>query len=112
MITFSLILSSIFGIGFWLIIHLITDNKARLTTLLRNHGVALLGELLKPEKVNKVMEKKTSSQNKMPTKVEMIYSESVRALLSELMDRPDDVPIRTLLLASVQEGKRCITLAI
>ncbi|WP_157828062.1 hypothetical protein [Paraglaciecola sp. MB-3u-78] len=32
--TFSLILSSIFSLGFWLIIHLIADKKSRFTTLL------------------------------------------------------------------------------
>jgi succinoglycan biosynthesis transport protein ExoP len=110
--TFSLILSSIFSIGFWLMIHLIADKKARFTTLLRNHGVALLGELPKPEKANKGLDKKIMSKNKMPTKVEILYSESVRALRSELMVRSDDVPIRTLLLASVQQGKRRSKLAI
>ena len=110
--TFSLILSSIFSVGFWLIIHLIADKKSRFTTLLRNHGVVLLGELPKPGKVNKLMDKKMVSKTKMPTKAEVLYSESVRSLRSELIVRSDDGPIRTLLLASVQQGKRRSKLAI
>jgi receptor protein-tyrosine kinase len=110
--TFSLVLSSIFSIGLWLIIHLIADKKARFTTLLRNHGVALLGELPKPAKVTKVLNKKASYKVQIPTRSEVIYSESVRALRSEIMVRSDDDPIRTLLLASVQQGKRRSKLAI
>jgi hypothetical protein len=49
--TFSLILTSIFNIGLRLIIHLIADKKIRFTTWLRSHGVLLLGELTKPEKL-------------------------------------------------------------
>jgi succinoglycan biosynthesis transport protein ExoP len=48
----------------------------------------------------------------MPTKLDILYSESVRAIRSELMVRSDDSPIRTLLLASVQQGKRRSKLAI
>jgi receptor protein-tyrosine kinase len=110
--TFSFILSSIFSVGFWLLIHLVADKKSRLTTLLRNQGVTLLGELPKAAKVNNAVGKKTSSKIRMPTKLEIIYSESVRALRSELMVRSDDVAIRTLLIANVQQGKRRSKLAI
>ncbi|MBL4630177.1 MAG: GumC family protein, partial [Paraglaciecola sp.] len=109
---FSLILSSIFSVGFWLIIHLVADKKARFTTLLRNHGIALLGELPKPEKVNKGGNKKEHPKREVPTKIDLIYAESVRALRSVLMVRSDDVPIRTLLLASVMQGEKRTKLAI
>jgi receptor protein-tyrosine kinase len=106
------LLAVVFSIGLWLLLHLIADKKTRFTTLLRNHGVALLGELPKPEKSNKGLDKKLVPKSKIPTKVDIIYSESVRALRSEIMVRSDDVPIRTLLLASVQQGKRRSKLAI
>jgi Mrp family chromosome partitioning ATPase len=48
----------------------------------------------------------------MPTKAEVLYSESVQALRSEFIVRSNDVPNRTLLLASVQEGKWHSKLAI
>ena len=71
--------------------------------MLRNHGVALLRELSKPEKSNKRLYKKLVSKSQIPTKIDIIYSEPVRALRSELMVRSDKVLIRILLLASVQQ---------
>ena len=109
--TFSLILSSIFSVGFWLIIHLVADKKSRFISLLRNHDIALLGELPKPAKI-KHGQDKASAKNKTPSKAQLIYSECVRALRSDLMVRSDDTPIRTLVLASVQPGKRRSKLAI
>ena len=109
---FSLILSSIFSIGFWLLIHLIADKKSRLTTLLRNHGVAVLGELPKVAKVKKTKGKYGVPKTKPPSKAEVIYSEFVRTLRTELMVRADDAPIRTLMLVSVQQGKKRSKLAI
>ena len=109
---FSLILSTIFSIGFWLLIHLVADKKSRFVSLLRNHGIALLGELPKPAKIKNAQDKKPLTKLSAPSKAEVIYSECVRALRSELMVRSDDSPIRTLVLASVQPGKRRSKLAI
>jgi succinoglycan biosynthesis transport protein ExoP len=110
--TFSLILSSIFSIGIWLLIHLVADKKSRFISLLRNQSVSLLGELPKPAKIKKTLDKKSLSNVNVPKKAEVIYSECVRALRSELMVRSDDAPIRTLVVASVQQGKRRSKLAI
>jgi receptor protein-tyrosine kinase len=110
--TFSLILSSIFSIGFWLLIHLVADKKSRFISLLRNQSVTLLGELPKPAKIKKTLDKKSLSNVNVPTKADVIYSECVRALRSELMVRSDDAPIRTLVVTSVQQGKRRSKLAI
>lgn len=109
---FSLILSSIFSIGFWLLIHLIADKKSRFISLLRNHGVALLGELPKPAKIRKMRGQKPLSKVNAPTKAEVVYSECVRSLRSELMVRSDDASIRTLIVVSVLQGKIRSKLAI
>jgi len=110
--TFSFVLSSIFSVGFWLLIHLVADKKARFINLLRNHGIAILGEFPKPAKVKKMLEKDMLSKIKVPSKAEVLYAESVRSLRSSLMVRSNDIPIRTLLIVSVQRGKRRSKLAI
>jgi receptor protein-tyrosine kinase len=110
--TFSFILSSIFSVGFWLFMHLVADKKARFITLLRDHGIALLGELPKPAKVKKMVGQDMLSKINVPSKAEVLYSESVRTLRLGLMVRSNDVPIRTLLIASVQRGRRRSKLAI
>jgi succinoglycan biosynthesis transport protein ExoP len=69
-------------------------------------GLALLGELPKPAKVRSAKYKNSVVKIKAPTRAEALYSDSVRLLRSEIMVRSDDVPIRTLLIASVQQGKR------
>jgi hypothetical protein len=61
--------------------------------VLKNHGIALLGELPKPEKSNKSLGKKLVYKVQIPTKVDIIYSESVRSLRSELMLLSDNVSI-------------------
>lgn len=109
---FSLILSSVFSVGFWLLIHLIADKKTRLNTILRLQGVTLLGELPKPDKSKRAKAKKPSSEMKVPSKADVIYAEAVRSLRSELMVRSGDTPLRTLLVASVQQGKKRSKLAI
>lgn len=110
--SFSLILSSIFSVGFWLLIYLVADKKTRFISLLRNHGIALLGEIPKPPKTRASTDSKRLLKVKAPSKAELIYAECVRALRSDLMVRSDDSPIRTIVLASVQFGKKRSKLAI
>lgn len=106
------ILSTLASVIFWLILHLVADKKTRFIGVLRNQNIALLGELPKPEKVKKSLEKDPLVRTRAPSKAEVEYSEAVRSLRSELMIRSDDTPIHTLLLTSVLQSKRRSKLAI
>jgi succinoglycan biosynthesis transport protein ExoP len=107
-----LMFGSLASSGFWLVLHLVSDKKTRFKKLLQMQGLALLGELPKPAKVKNAKTKNSSFEIKIPTKAEAFYTDSVRVLRSELMVRSDELPIRTLVLTSVQHGKRRSKLAI
>ena len=100
------VLCGFISVLFWLVVHLVADKKTRLKKLLQKQRVVVLGELPKPAKVRSAKYKNSVVKIKAPTRAEALYSDSVRLLRSEIMVRSDDVPIRTLLIASVQQGKR------
>jgi succinoglycan biosynthesis transport protein ExoP len=105
------IFSIFISIAFWLALHFVADKKSRLKKLLQKHGVVVLGELPKPAKVKKTKNKSTTNK-KPPSKSEILYAEAVRSLRSELMVRTDDVPLRTIMISSVQPAKLRSKLAI
>jgi receptor protein-tyrosine kinase len=105
------IFSMFISIAFWLALHFVADKKTRLKKLLQKHGVVVLGELPKPAKVKKSKDKSTTNK-KPPSKSEILYAEAIRSLRSELMVRTDDVPLRTIMISSVQPAKLRSKLAI
>lgn len=102
---FSLILSSIFSIGFWLIIHLIADKYTRFKQLVAKHGVVILGEIPK-------LAKKAKNKSNKVNKNELIYADAIRALRSELIVHANDASIRSIAFAHVSESKNNSTLTI
>ncbi|MCF2947687.1 polysaccharide biosynthesis tyrosine autokinase [Paraglaciecola aquimarina] len=95
---FSLIFSSIFSIGFWLIIHLIADKHTRFKQLLAKHGVLILGEIPRPPK------KQAKTKSKRVTKKELFYADAIRSLRSELVVHANNAAIRTIAITHVSEN--------
>lgn len=99
---FSLVLSFIFSVGFWLFVHLIADKKSRFKQVLKRTGVPLLGEIPKPPK-----KANTSSVSKSrPSKAALLYSETIRSLRAEMMVRASGASLKTIAVTHVVAGKQ------
>lgn len=76
------LLSGIFSIGFWLVLHLISDRKTRFRNLLKTIDVHVLAEIPKPVKPRK---NKKNDITKVISEHNYSFSEAIRALRTAVM---------------------------
>lgn len=105
------IFSGIASVGFWLVLHLVSDRQTRHRQLLRKLGVPLiaeipkLGGLLKSNKVSYAVEKGQKSYS---------FSEAIRSLRTFLMVQPDDTEHRIIAITGVNKaaGRNTVSISL
>ena len=103
------IISTIFSIGVWLVLHLMSDSQTRQRQLVRKLGLSIIAEIPKLKRGKYSKKEMASTQQKQKS---YAYSEAIRSLRSELMVRSDKSPIRTLLITNIGHGDKKSDVAI
>ncbi|MBT0587787.1 GumC family protein [Alteromonas oceanisediminis] len=97
-IALSLIFSTIFSAGFWLLIHLIRDRRNRFRQLLAGLGLPLLAE------VPKVDWKEDKLSLKRPATNVFGYDEAIRSVRTKLVVNDSAEPLRKIVVVSMTES--------
>lgn len=98
-ITLSIMFSSVFSAGFWLLIHLIRDRRNRFRHLVAGLGLHLLAEIPKVEWAidkNKVRRPKNNKYG---------YDEAIRSLRTSLIVNDSEIPLRKIAVVSMGENE-------
>jgi polysaccharide biosynthesis transport protein len=101
------LMAIIFSVGFWLILHLISDRQTRLRQLLRKLDLAVLAEIPKLKTNAKTVAKVVDSGHK-----DYGFAEAIRTLRTAVLVRADERENRTIALTSVRNGDGKTTIGI